>query len=263
MRFFIEICYNGTPYHGWQRQPNAVSVQEQIENALSVLLRKEVPVTGAGRTDTGVHAKKMYAHFDVPDDFTPGNAFLRSFNKLTDRDIVIRNVISVPEDAHARFDALNRTYKYFIGYKEEPFIKDNFCYFSSQLDLGAMNEAAKELLIVDDFTSFAKLHSDNKTNICKVTEAKWRPIDSDPEAKNFLGNLSGSGIVFTITADRFLRNMVRAIVGTLVEVGRKKISIDRFKEIIEKKNRGVAGTSMPAQGLYLWDIIYPESYNLN
>lgn len=256
MRYFLELAYNGGPFHGWQSQPNAVSVQSTIEKALSIILRENISITGAGRTDTGVNAKQMYAHFNPPQEITDSSRFLLSLNSMVGKDIEIKKLIPVHEEAHTRFDAIKRTYKYFITFNKNPFLK-NLCWLSpSSLNMEMMNKASEILLGTKDFTSFAKLHSDAKTNICDVTEAFWCPLTEDMEAFEFLGNLN-NGFVFTITADRFLRNMVRAVVGTLVEVGRGKLSIERFKNIIEEKNRSSAGTSMPAQALYLWHISYP------
>ena len=257
MRYFLELSYNGSRFHGWRSQPNAESVQSTIEDALSIIFREKISITGAGRTDTGVHALQMYAHFDLQNPIEGDSKFLLSLNSLVGKDIFIRRIIKTEENAHARFDAVERTYKYFVTFTKTPFLKD-FCWFSpSMLDFEKMNEAAKILLETKDFTSFAKLHSDTKTNICNVIEAIWRPIQDDKDAFRFLGSLNNDGMVFTISADRFLRNMVRSVVGTLMEVGRNKISIEEFKGIIDKKNRCCAGTSMPAHGLFLWHIKYP------
>lgn len=256
MRYFLKLAYNGTSFHGWQSQPNAISVQSVIETALSTLCRQEISITGAGRTDSGVHARLMYAHFDCDITVIEPSRFLLSLNRLVGKEIVVYELIPVKPDAHARFDATERVYKYFISYIKNPFL-ENFCYFSqSSLDIDAMNEAAGLLKKTDDFTSFAKLHSDVKTNICDVRNACWLPIEKDEAASSFLGTLN-NGIVFTITADRFLRNMVRAIVGTLVDIGRHKLSTAEFVDIIKSKDRCKAGTSMPAKGLFLWDILYP------
>lgn len=248
MRYFLEISYNGIPFHGWQRQPNAVSVQEELERSLSIVFQKEILITGAGRTDTGVHARQMFAHFDVPGLIEDDKTLIRSLNRLCGPNIAIKRIISVAKDAHARFDASERTYKYFIIYQKSPFLKD-FSWFSpTPLDLDRMNEAARLLLDTKDFTSFAKLHTDVKTNICDVRRAYWENYE----------NLEGvPGIVFTISADRFLRNMVRAIVGTLVEVGRGKKSVSDFRSVIESADRCTAGTSMPGEGLFLWEVKYP------
>lgn len=256
MRYFIELAYDGLPFHGWQSQPNAVSVQSTIELALSKILRKPTSITGAGRTDTGVNARRMFAHFDVINEIEDSGRFLLSLNSLVGKDITIRNLIKVSDEAHARFDATRRTYKYFVSFNKNPFLKDFSWYSPSSLDLSMMNKASQLLIKTKDFTSFAKLHSDAKTNFCEVKEAIWRPISNDREAYDFLGLLN-NGVVFTISADRFLRNMVRSIVGTLIEVGRGKISIEDFQNIIEDKNRCSAGTSMPPHALFLWDIFYP------
>lgn len=256
MRFFLDIAYNGANFHGWQIQPNASSVQENIEKSLSILLRNQTSITGAGRTDTGVNARQMYAHFDFETDISNNDKILLSLNRMLGPDIHIRNIFRVEESAHARFDAVKRTYKYFVSFTKNPFTGTFFWQSSTPLRMDKMNEAASLLLHTDDFTSFAKLHSDAKTNICKVTEAYWMPIEKDSEASGLLGTPL-YGIVFTITADRFLRNMVRAVVGTLIEVGREKLSLTGFKEIIESKDRCLAGTSMPANPLFLWDIKYP------
>lgn len=244
MRYFLRLAYNGARFHGWQYQPNASSVQETIEEALKILMRKDVAITGAGRTDTGVNARVMYAHFDLDAPLADVKRFLLSLNRMIGHDIAVEAVIPVADGAHARFDATHRTYKYFVTNTKSPFLYPFTWQLPGQLDFKLMNEAAQILLDTDDFTSFAKLHSDAKTNICKVTEAKWRE------------ELPGIN-VFTITADRFLRNMVRAVVGTLVDVGRGKLGIEDFQRIINIKDRCAAGVSMPPQALFLWDIKYP------
>lgn len=256
MRYFLELSYNGSRYHGWQCQPNAISLQSTIEGALSKILRITTPIVGAGRTDTGVHAHQMFAHFDTGIEIQDKSRFLLSLNSMTGKDIYLKDLIKVSDEAHARFDAIERTYKYFVSFNKNPFFNDFFWKSPSCLDIDAMNEASDILISNDDFTSFAKLHSDTKTNICDVREAKWSSIEEDKEAQEFIGTLD-NGIVFTITADRFLRNMVRSIVGTLVEVGRHKLTMQQFKEIISQKNRCAAGTSMPAQALFLWSVKYP------
>lgn len=249
MRYFIRLAYNGGKYHGWQRQPNALSVQQVIEEALSTVLRHPAPITGAGRTDTGVNARTMYAHFDT-DNPLDCQRIMKALNRLCGKEIAIYDLFEVNEQAHARFDATERTYKYFISYKKSPFLGDLSWHSPSILDIDKMNEAAHLLTLTDDFTSFAKLHSDAKTNICDVREARWEPLPGM------------EGIVFTIRADRFLRNMVRAVVGTLVDVGRGKLSIDDFRNVIADKNRCSAGTSMPAEALFLWDVSYPETIRI-
>lgn len=243
MRYFIELAYTGTPFHGWQTQPGDVSVQETIEKALSTILRKPTPIVGAGRTDTGVHARQMFAHVDIDELPAEKERFVRGLNSLLGPDIAIYDLREVAPDAHARFDATSRTYRYYVHHRKDPFLQKQ-SFFTAPLDYDLMNEAAEKLLHVDDFTSFAKLHSDAKTNICRVTKAEWTKIAPDH-------------YVFTITADRFLRNMVRAVVGTLVDVGRHKLTPRQFEKIIEKRDRCAAGTSMPAHALYLEEITYP------
>lgn len=242
-RYFIRLSYNGSPFHGWQSQPNAVSVQETLEKALSMILRSAVKIVGAGRTDTGVNARVMIAHFDVEDAILEPSLLVRKLNSIVGRDIAIYEIFPVHNDAHARFDAVSRTYKYFTHNLKSPFLYPFSWQCSFHLDFDLMNKAAKELLKYDDFTSFSKLHTDVATNICKITDALW--------------TREGEQYVFTITADRFLRNMVRAIVGTLVEVGKGKITVDDFCRIIESKDRCNAGTSMPGNALFLWNIEYP------
>lgn len=256
MRYFLELAYDGSSFHGWQSQPNAVSVQGVLEDAISKILRSPTSVTGAGRTDTGVHARQMFAHFDTSLPIDDEKRLLLSLNSLVGKDICIKKLIEVSEDAHARFDATRRTYKYFVTFQKTPFFK-NFCWKSSgSFDWEMMNQAAALLIGTKDFTSFAKLHSDSKTNICSVERAIWLPVAGDREALQFMGNLD-HGIVFTITADRFLRNMVRAVVGTLVEVGRGKLSLSQFQDIINRKDRCAAGNSMPPEALFLWEVSYP------
>lgn len=247
MRYFLKLSYNGAPFHGWQSQPNAVSVQQTVEEALAMVLRRPTPVTGAGRTDTGVNARVMYAHFDTDTPVEDSRRFLIGLNRLCGHDIALEQLIPVPDDAHARFDATERSYKYFVTFLKSPFLDACSWHSPSPLDVEAMNKAAEILIDTDDFTSFAKLHSDAKTNICDVRKAEWSSWEN---------TYGVPGIVFTISADRFLRNMVRAVVGTLVDVGRGKLSTDDFRKIIAEKNRCSAGTSMPPQALFLWDIAY-------
>lgn len=250
MRRFIELSYRGTNYHGWQRQPNAVSVQQCVEDALSTILQRPISITGAGRTDTGVHARIMYAHFDTDSLITmTDERMAAALNSMCGKDIAIARIFPVENTLHARFSAIQRSYKYFVHYKKEPFLEGLSWRSPGELDIEAMNKAASELLSIDDFTSFAKLHSDAKTNICNVTKAFWTPSVTP------MGN---EGLIFEISADRFLRNMVRAIVGTLIEVGRKKISNQGFLDVIASHNRCMAATSMPAYALYLWDVKYVD-----
>jgi tRNA pseudouridine38-40 synthase len=242
LRYFIKFAYNGTHYHGWQYQPNAISVQETLNKALSLLLKKEINIVGAGRTDSGVHAKVMYAHFDSEDELEI-LYWIPKLNSFLPKDIVIFDLIPVSNEAHARFDAISRTYEYHIHTFKDAFC-DNLSWFHFHpLTVEKMNQAAQILLEYNDFECFSKTHTDVFTFNCKITEAFWE--------------LNNNKLCFTITADRFLRNMVRAIVGTLINIGLEKITLDDFREIIESKNRNNAGFSVPAHGLYLTEIKYP------
>lgn len=245
MRYFIYFAYDGTDYHGWQFQPNAISVQQRLQEVLSKLLGKEMFVVGAGRTDTGVHARLMVAHFET-DTAIDADKLTFKMNCLLPSDISVYKVIQVADDAHARFSARSRTYHYYINLQKDPFNSRFATRLYYHLDFALMNKAAEILLRYEDFGSFCKAHSDNKTNICHVTQAQW--------VKQNEGQY-----YFVITADRFLRNMVRAIVGTLLEVGRGKINLQQFEEIIQRGDRCVAGDSVPAQGLFLENIQYPSS----
>ena len=247
MRRFLKLSYDGAPFHGWQRQPGDSSVQQTLEEALSTICRRPVEVVGAGRTDTGVNARVMSAHFDSDYIIPDKRRFLTGLNRLCGHAIAVEDVFEVDPDKHARFDARLRTYKYFVTFAKCPFLENMSWQTVMKLDLDLMNEAAALLLTTDDFTSFAKLHSDARTNICRVSEARW---------ETWRNSFGVPGAVFTISADRFLRNMVRAVVGTLVDVGRGKISVAEFAEIIRRKDRCAAGTSMPPQALFLWDIEY-------
>jgi tRNA pseudouridine38-40 synthase len=243
-RYFIYLSYNGGAYHGWQVQPNGVSVQETVENALAVGLRQKTAITGAGRTDSGVHARMMTAHFDTEITDLQTDELAKKLNSLLPADIAIHKIEMVKPTAHARFDAIARTYEYHIVTSKNVFLNGLAARFSEKIDFEIMNEAADILLEYSDFTSFSKLHTDVKTNLCNVTFARWERC--------------GDEWVFRITANRFLRNMVRAIVGTLLDVGRGKIDLQDFRKIIETKNRCAAGVSVPAKGLYLADIQYDE-----
>lgn len=243
MRYFLRLSYDGTHFHGWQNQPGDISVQQTIEEALSRTLRCPTSIVGAGRTDAGVHAREMFAHFDVDRAVENPQIFLRSLNAQVGNDIALHELIPVAPDAHARFDATERTYRYYVHHRKDPFLNGQSLLIAP-LDYEAMNLAAETLLNTDDFSSFAKLHSDAKTNICRVSRARWSEIDHNRH-------------VFTITADRFLRNMVRAVVGTLVDVGRGKLTVDDFIRIIAERNRCSAGTSMPPYALFLEQIRYP------
>lgn len=242
-RYFIKLSYNGKPFNGWQKQKNAISVQEVVENAFSTLLKQKIEIVGCGRTDTGVHAKNYVAHFDSNTEIQKKENLLYHINQILPFEVVVHEIIQVIPNAHARFDAVSRTYQYVVTQTKDPFHKEFSAFVKFTLDIDIMNLASNLLLMYDDFTSFCKLHSDNKTNICKVTEAFWTK--------------EGDKLIFTITADRFLRNMVRAIVGTLLQVGSGKIQIEHFQNIIEERNRDKAGTSAPANGLYLTNITYP------
>ena len=240
----MRLGYRGASFHGWQVQPHDTSVQQVIEEAMATLLRVPTPVTGAGRTDAGVNARLMVAHFDTEQPIKDVDRLVHSFNALLPPDIAIYGISPVHDDAHARFDATSRTYKYFAVARKDPFRYPLSWKCPPDLDFDLMNQAAARLLDYIDFTSFSKLHTDVKTNNRRVTHAQWEREDD-------------SQWVFTITADRFLRNMVRAIVGTLVEVGRHKMTIEEFCNVIERKDRCAAGTSMPGHALFLWDITYP------
>ena len=245
MRCFIYLAYNGTNYCGWQNQPNGISVQQKIEESLQVLLRKPLSITGAGRTDAGVHARLMIAHFDWDSEIADLPQLTEKLNRLLPSDISVKKIVPVLPEAHARFDAVSRTYKYYICKEKDPFTYPFHYRITSPLDFDKMNEAAAVLPEYTDFTSFSKLHTDVMTNNCKIMQAGWSREET--------------GWVFTIQADRFLRNMVRAIVGTLLEVGRGKLSLDGFRQVIEFKDRRKAGTSVPGNALFLTDIEYPTS----
>jgi tRNA pseudouridine38-40 synthase len=242
LRYFIKLAYNGTAYHGWQYQPNASSVQEVLNKGLSVLLNTEISIMGAGRTDTGVHASQMYAHFDYESKID-SKQLVHKLNSYLPKDITIYDVFPVHEEAHARFDASSRTYEYHINTFKDPFLQELSWYFHQNLDVDLMNEASKLLFNHTNFQSFSKVNTDVNTFDCTIYEAYWK--------------LQGSTLIFTISANRFLRNMVRSIVGTLVNVGLGKITIADFNAIIESKSRDKAGFSVPAHGLYLTKIDYP------
>jgi len=243
-RYFIYLGYNGKNFCGWQIQPNGITVQQSIEEALATLLRQPVPIVGAGRTDAGVHARLMVAHFDWAEPINDLIFLAEKLNRLLPKDIAVYRIVPVREEGHARFDAISRTYRYYITTKKDPFNYELVYKIPGTLDFSMMNEACKVLFEYIDFTSFSKLHTDVKTNNCRIMYANWE------KEKDVW--------VFTIQADRFLRNMVRAIVGTLIEVGRGKLSVEGFREVIELKDRGKAGTSAPGHALFLEDIIYPN-----
>ena len=242
-RFFIELAYDGTAYHGWQIQPNAVTVQQELDRALSVFFRQPVVTVGCGRTDAGVHSTKFFAHMDLLD--VTETAVLRAIsgvNSLLPYPIAVKRIFQVSETAHARFDATARSYEYHFHFHKDPFKLNRSWLYKGELDVQAMNTAAATLLNYTDFTSFSKPNN-SATNNCKLTEAVFRE--------------TADGLVFTISADRFLRNMVRAIVGTLILIGKKEISLTTLDQIITSNNRSNAGQSVPACGLYLVNVIYP------
>jgi tRNA pseudouridine38-40 synthase len=248
-RYFIKLAYNGFAYHGWQIQDNtAATVQEVIQNKLSLLLGTPTEIVGCGRTDTGVHAKTYYAHFDNPntDLVSLEKNLVFKLNKVLPDDISIDEITRVKDNASARFDATSRTYDYLIHRHKNPFLTNASLYLFGQLNIDLMNEAAQTLLLYEDFTSFSKVNTQTFTNNCEITSAKFIKLNENE-------------YVFKITANRFLRNMVRAIVGTLLEVGKNKITVDEFKKIIESKNRSHAGMSAPAHALYLSEITYPST----
>ncbi len=244
-RYFLELAYNGKKYHGWQIQPNAISVQQVLNDCISKILREEINVVGCGRTDTGVHASYFVAHFDSDHISIDSNQFCHKINRFLPKDIAIYSLSKVDGETHSRFSAVSRTYEYHLVDIKNPFLQELAYQSHVSLDFDLMNQAASILFEYIDFTSFSKLHTDVKTNNCKITKAIWERVND-------------SKWVFTISADRFLRNMVRAIVGTLLEVGRGKMTMDEFRHIIEAKDRGLAGTSAPAHALYLVGVAYPD-----
>ena len=248
MRYFLELSYNGKSYHGWQNQPNVISVQEVIEKALSIILKKHTVIVGAGRTDAGVHALQMFAHFDTDLSFEE-DGLLYKLNSFLPKDIAILDVFKVNEEAHTRFDALSREYLYRITLKKNVFTFDEVYYLKSDIDIDKMNEASKILYQYKDFQCFSKSKTDVKTYNCKIMHAKW--------------TVENNELHFVIKADRFLRNMVRAIVGTMINIGIGKIDVNNLHEIIKSKNRSEAGFSVPAHALYLTKIEYPKEIKLN
>lgn len=241
-RYFIELSYDGTDYCGWQRQPNAMTIQEEIESAMKLIFRKQIDIVGAGRTDKSVNASFYVAHFNIDEEIVDCEKIVYKLNAILPASISFKKVYRVAYDLHARFSALSRTYKYYIAKDKDPF---NFRYawrVNPVPEVNKMNDACAILMEYEDFTSFAKLHSDAKTNICKLSYSKWEETQSQ--------------IIFTIKADRFLRNMVRAIVGTMIDVGLGKISLDEFRKIVESKDRSKAGLSVPGNALFLSEIRY-------
>lgn len=242
MRRFIQLSYDGAAYHGWQKQPNARSVQQTLQEALSTLLQTDIEVVGAGRTDAGVSARMMVAHFETS-KACDNEQLVYKLNKLLPHDIAVQRIWEVPDEMHARFSATSRTYHYYIHTRKDPFVRQYSWLVTFPLDFARMNEAASRLPGFEDFTSFSKVNTDTKTNLCNVTEARWTQVGENTWR-------------FTITANRFLRNMVRAIVGTLIEVGRGRMTVDEFCQVIEQKNRCSAGDSVPGHALFLVDVSY-------
>ena len=248
MRYFFEISYNGSNYHGWQRQKNAISIQEVVEDALSMILRKPATITGSGRTDTGVHCEQQYFHADI-DTPVKVEQLKHRLNSYLPPDITIPSVMPVSEDAHARFSAISRSYEYRITTQKNPFLQNLSYFYPKSLDIQTMNEVATLLLGVHDFEAFSKVKTDVNNFVCEITEAQW------VEEKDLY--------IFKITANRFLRGMVRAIVGTLLNVSKGKIAPGQFKEIIESKDRREAGSAAPACGLFLTAVRYPSEIFLH
>jgi len=242
LRYFIQLSYKGTAYHGWQVQKNARSVQELVNKALSTVLRAPIETLGCGRTDTGVHALQLFAHFDYEKKFRP-DKILIALNGLLPHDIAVQHIFKVTETAHARFDAIARSYEYHICFIKDPFLTNFAWHIHHRPAIEPMNLACKILIDHADFSCFSKSHTQVKTNICKITEASWKMDQKE--------------LVFYITADRFLRNMVRAIVGTMMKIGKSELSLDQFVQILESKDRSMAGMSVPAEGLYLCKVEYP------
>lgn len=243
-RYFLKLAYNGRNYCGWQLQPNAHTVQQELQTALSNYFNENITLIGCGRTDTGVHARQFYAHYDCAQERIEQEEFLYKINKMLPGDIAIQQIYKIVDNLHARFSAKSRTYKYYISREKDPFLEGQTYYFYGPLDVNLMNTACQLLLSYKDFSAFSKSNTQVNNNLCDVAEAHWAQ--------------EGHLLVFTITANRFLRNMVRAIVGTLMKLGRNKMTIEEFREVIEKGQRSNAGKSAPAQGLFLHEVKYPE-----
>lgn len=244
-RYFIKLAFDGTQYHGWQVQENAITVQQELTTALAVILKTKVEITGCGRTDTGVHASEFFAHFDSKKDLGATEKLVYQLNSMIPDSIIVFFIRKVNEKLHARFSATKRTYKYFINKNRNPFNKSFEYVLNKDFDIEAMNTACKVLMKYSDFSCFSKSHTEVNNNICRIYEAYWV--------------YSGGQLVFTITGNRFLRNMVRAIVGTMFEIGTEKIGLTEFRKILEKGNRSDAGASVPAMGLFLTKVTYPEN----
>ncbi|TBW30404.1 tRNA pseudouridine(38-40) synthase TruA [Gramella sp. KN1008] len=248
MRYFIELSYFGKAYHGWQNQPDSISVQEVLEEKLGMVLRSDIAIVGAGRTDAGVHAKQMFAHFDHNEDIDTG-LLKYKLNSMLPKDIAIACIFKVNDEAHARFDAVSRSYEYHIVQEKDAFKKDLAWLLKHKIDVDRMNEAAQILKAYTNFKCFSRSRTDVKTYNCRIDDAEWKK--------------EGNELVFHITADRFLRNMVRAIVGTLIAIGQHKFPVSQMHEIIQSEDRGEAGASVPAHGLYLTRIEYPANIRID
>lgn len=248
MRFFIEMAYDGTEFHGWQKQPNAITVQETLEDCFAKVFQQKIAVTGAGRTDAGVHAKQMIAHFDIEVDFDREHLIYK-LNRMLPKSVVIYKIYPVQPEAHARFDAVSREYKYYVTLRKNPFIKDFSCYIPQKLDVDLMNEACEILKKYHDFECFSKVKTDVNNFNCDIEKAVW--VQKEDQ------------LIFTIVANRFLRNMVRSIVGTMLELGMGKRNLKNFEEVIQSKNRSKAGKSIEAKALFLYKIKYPQHIKLN
>lgn len=247
MRYFFTIAYRGTQYHGWQKQPNAITIQQKVEEVFSTILNQPIEITGSGRTDSGVHATRQVFHLDLQEDLEPGQLLFKA-NKMLPADVALVDVKAVKDEVHARFDAISRSYQYKIINQKDAFSADLSYYFTKDIDVQKMNEAAALLFDFEDFESFSKVKTDVFTFNCKIFEAEWKQ--------------EGPTLVFYISANRFLRGMVRAIVGTLMEVGQHRISPEDFKNVIEEKKRTSAGRAVPAHGLYLTEVKYPQQIYL-
>ena len=243
MRYLIHLSFKGTHFHGWQKQPNVQTVQQELDEKFSLLIGENIETVGCGRTDAGVHAKQFFAHFDTEKKVDIENIFYR-LPKFLSRDIAIHEIKKVDKDFHARFDATLRAYEYCITRKINPFLNELSWFIYGDLDVDAMNEAARLLIDHKDFECFCKVHTDVNNFLCDIIFAEWKQVDDK--------------LIFTIKANRFLRNMVRAVVGTLIEIGKKRMTIEQFKQILESKNRSEAGQSVPAHGLFLTEVHYPN-----
>lgn len=244
-RYFIQLAYKGTNYHGWQVQDNAHSIQAELNKSLSLLLNQTIETVGCGRTDTGVHATEYYAHFDCNKNISDIPQLIYKLNKILSQNIAIYNILKVKNEANARFDAIDRTYKYYITTRKDPFLTESAYYYYGNLDIDLMNKAAQILLSYKDFEAFSKTNTQVNNYICHIYHAEWT-------IKDYL-------LIFEISANRFLRNMVRAIVGTMLEVGKRNMNLEEFKQVIESKNRCNAGNSVPAHALFLTKVNYPQS----